>query len=174
MVSIATCKNIGFRRDPGWNRSSNNLLVEETDYIGLFCLFVWGFPLEKYLTPIEMSPLPVKGSKYWPMFGTGLLSGDGSLACHSYYDTRHLFIMVISEGGRGWDSNTQPSACLVKALTDCDTAASTTRCGHYEDATLKSLVTAGVARESFLPTHRLEVPNIGRILQPVAYNGDDL
>ena len=64
MVSIATCKNIGFRRDPGWNRSSNNLLVVETDYIGLFCLFVWGFPLEKYLTPIEMLPLPVKGSKY--------------------------------------------------------------------------------------------------------------
>ena len=69
----------------------------------------------------------------WP------LSSEGSLKCHTYCDTGHLFIMVISEDPwltssaerlavelslpvlttwvcRGWDSNTQPSACRANAL----------------------------------------------------------
>ena len=72
--------------------------------------------------------------------------GEGSLACHTYCDTGHPFIMVISEGPwhhtccrtfgsgavttclttyicRGWDSNIQPSAWEVNALSHCATAA---------------------------------------------------
>ena len=61
------------------------------------------------------------------------LSSEGSLACHTYCDTRHSFIMVISEDSlhsnlkpslsvfttyvcSGWDSNIQPSACGANAL----------------------------------------------------------
>ena len=68
------------------------------------------------------------------------LNSESSFACHTFCDTRHLFIMVISvnpythsycrafEGElslpaavfttkvcRGWDANTQPSACLPTA-----------------------------------------------------------
>ena len=76
----------------------------------------------------------------WP------LSSVGSLACHTYSDTRHPFTMVISEypwhshllpsvwlwnchylisrlKRRSWDSNTQPSACVAIVLTDYATAA---------------------------------------------------
>ena len=74
----------------------------------------------------------------WP------LSSDVSLTCHTYCDTRHPFIMVISVTltpiaerlavelllpvfttyiCRGWDSNTQPSACEANALAYCATAA---------------------------------------------------
>ena len=71
------------------------------------------------------------------------LSSKGSLACHTYCDTGHLIIMVKSEDPsqsrlmpsiwhwichylvyrlRGWDSNTQPSACGANSLTHCATA----------------------------------------------------
>ena len=73
---------------------------------------------------------------------------EGSLACHTDCDLGHPFIMIISEDPlhvhplsivwqwschylfsrfrsvcRGWDSNTQPSACRANALTHCATAA---------------------------------------------------
>ena len=73
------------------------------------------------------------------------LSSEGSLACHTYCDTGHSFIMVISEDPwhshllpsvKQWschylclrlrsvsrDLNTQPSACEANALTHCATA----------------------------------------------------
>ena len=66
----------------------------------------------------------------WP------LSSEGSLACHTYCDTGHPFIMIISEIfwqyhlecnylflQLKWDTNTQPSACGANALTRCATAA---------------------------------------------------
>ena len=74
----------------------------------------------------------------WP------LSSERSLACHTYCDREHLFIMVISvtltpiaerlavelsltvfttKVCRGWDSNTQPSVWWANALTNCNTAA---------------------------------------------------
>ena len=75
----------------------------------------------------------------WP------LSSVGSLACHTYCDTKHPFIMVISEDPwhshlvqslavelslpicttkicHGLDSNTQPSTCRDNPLTHCATA----------------------------------------------------
>ena len=60
---------------------------------------VWGFrPTQEFFTHMETSRLLVKGcfSFYyarhlWP------LSSEGSLACHTYCDTEHPFIMVISE-----------------------------------------------------------------------------
>ena len=64
----------------------------------------------------------------WP------LSSESSLACQTYYDTGHLFMMVISEICCGWDSNTQPSACGLNALTDYAPAAATTGVGRYEYA----------------------------------------
>ena len=63
---------------------------------------------------------------------------EGSLACRTYCDTGHLFIVTpIAERltvelsppvltnwvCRGWDSNTQPSASGANALTNCATAA---------------------------------------------------
>ena len=43
-----------------------------------------------------MSPLPVKGCRFWPMLGT---NGHWAwtLACHTICDTKHSFIMEISE-----------------------------------------------------------------------------
>ena len=62
----------------------------------------------------------------WP------LSSDGSLVCHTYCETGHPFIMVISEDpwhSHVWQwsccrsgSNTKPSACGANALTRCATA----------------------------------------------------
>ena len=65
------------------------------------------------------------------------LSSEGSLACHTFCDTGHPFIMVISVDPchsnhkslpvietkvcRSWDSNTKPSACEANALTHCAT-----------------------------------------------------
>ena len=70
-------------------------------------------------------------------------SSKGSLACHTYWDTWHPFIMVISENPwhelslpvfttyvYRWESNTQPSACGANILTHCATAAFLSRrCG---------------------------------------------
>ena len=60
-----------------------------------------------------------------------LLSIEGSLTCHTSFDTGHSFIMVNSEDPRqshlpvstteihrGWGSNTKPSPRLVNALTE--------------------------------------------------------
>ena len=64
-----------------------------------------------------------------------LLSSEGSLACQTYCDMEHPFIMVERLAGelslpvltcqvcRGWDSNTQPSACGANAFTNYATAA---------------------------------------------------
>ena len=77
-----------------------------------------------------------------------LLSSESSLACHAYCDTGHKFHLYWSSPRtrdtptlcrafgsgvvttcfndlcRGWDSNTQPSACGVKALNHCAITAS--------------------------------------------------
>ena len=49
----------------------------------------------------------------WP------LSSEGSLACHTYCDSGHLFIMVISSQLLPSDSNAQPPACGANALSHC-------------------------------------------------------
>ena len=53
-------------------------------------------PTREFFTHMETSPLPVKGCKFWPRH-IWPLSSDGSLACHTYCDKGHPFIMVISD-----------------------------------------------------------------------------
>ena len=62
-----------------------------------FCLFVCLFvfwPTREFFTQMETSPLPVKGCKSWQSWS---FSTRGSLACPTYYNTGHPFVMVISE-----------------------------------------------------------------------------
>ena len=107
--------------------------------VKLRVFFVWGYcPTREFFTHMGTSPLLVKGCKW-------LLSSEGSLASHTYcdsgtvYDSHlrgpvtltpiaerlaverslHVFTTYVS---RGWDSNTQPSACGANAHTHCATA----------------------------------------------------
>ena len=94
------------------------------------CSLVWGFRLARELFKhLEMSPLPVKSYKFWPILGThGPLSNEGSLVCHTYCDTgmvisedprdTHTYCRAFDSGAVTTDSNIQPSAC------DCVSAAS--------------------------------------------------
>ena len=75
----------------------------------IFCLFRVFRPTQEFFTHMETSTLPMKGCKFWPIHSThghGALH-DGSLACHTYCDTWHPFIMVISEDP--WHSHLLPS-----------------------------------------------------------------
>ena len=58
----------------------------------LFCLFGFFRPTREVFTHMETSPWRMKGCKFWPM-----LVSEGSSACHTYCDTGHPLIMVISE-----------------------------------------------------------------------------
>ena len=60
------------------------------------CLFVC-FSYHSRFFHMEMSPLPVKGCKCWPMLGTYGHWAVGFFAYHTYCDMRHPFITVISE-----------------------------------------------------------------------------
>ena len=44
--------------------------------------------------------MPVKGCKFWPMLGT--YGHEGSLACQTYCDTGHPFMIIISEDPWQW------------------------------------------------------------------------
>ena len=57
-------------------------------------------------THLETSPLPVKGCKFWPMLRMAM-SSEGSLACDTFCDTGHSFLMVILEDP--WHSHLLPS-----------------------------------------------------------------
>ena len=60
----------------------------------VFCVFDVYRPTREIFTHMETSSLPVKDCNarhLWP------LSSEGSIACHTYCDTGHPFIMVISE-----------------------------------------------------------------------------
>ena len=74
----------------------------------LFSLFVWGF--SSHLRIHSHGEVTITGEGVqiltyaqhsWP------LSSEGSLACHTYYDTGQPFIMVISE--ETWHSHLLPS-----------------------------------------------------------------
>ena len=119
------------------------------EYFLFVCLFGCVHPTRKIFTHIETSPFLTYARHSWP------LSSEGSLACHTYCDTGHPLIMVISEEHctccrefgsgavttcfynytcRGLDTNTQPSTCEENTLTDCATAASPsniTYCSTY-------------------------------------------
>ena len=64
----------------------------------ILCVWLCGVlrPTREYFTPLEMSPLPVKGYRSYARNSRPLRS-EGSLACHAYYGTAQSFIMVISE-----------------------------------------------------------------------------
>ena len=59
-------------------------------------------PTWEIFTDMEMSPLPVKGSKFWPMLGT-----NGHRVTVTYCDTGHPFTVVIPEDP--WHSHLLPS-----------------------------------------------------------------
>ena len=65
------------------------------------CLFGIFRPIRELFTQMETSPLPVRGWHSWQ------LSSEGSSVCHTYCDTEHPFIMVISEDP--WHSHLLPS-----------------------------------------------------------------
>ena len=74
----------------------------------LVCLFGVLRPTWEFFTHIETPPVLVKGFKFltysqhlWP------LSSDSSLTCYIYYDTGHLFIIIISEDP--WHSHLLPN-----------------------------------------------------------------
>ena len=122
-----------------------------THMYGLFVCFGFYIPFMKFSLNGDIT-ITDKGLQIltftlhsWP------LSCVGSLVCHTYCDTGHLFIMVISEDlwhshllpsilqrccrylyfmtkvCPGWDSNTHLSNCEMNALTDCPTAANFTQ-----------------------------------------------
>ena len=60
-------------------------------------LNVWGFSSQSRI--FSLISLPVKGFKFWPLLAALMATEhfEGSLACHTYCDTGHPFIMVIDE-----------------------------------------------------------------------------
>ena len=62
------------------------------------CLFGIFPPTTEFLTSMKMSSLPVKGCKFVDLCSSLMaLSSQGSFTCHTYCDTGHPFIMVISK-----------------------------------------------------------------------------
>ena len=62
------------------------------------CLLGVFRPTREFFTYMETLPLPVKGCKFWSMLDTyGHWTLRFFLSCHTYCDTGHPFIMVISE-----------------------------------------------------------------------------
>ena len=83
----------------------------QTTYVMFVCIGFFS-PTRDFFTRMETSPLPVKGCKFWPMLGT-----HGHEQCHTYYDTGHPFIMVISEDQL--NSHLLPSVWQWSCHTTC-------------------------------------------------------
>ena len=106
---------------------------------GVFRPTQYSYPIHSYedvtITGEELNILKY-AFELWPF------SSEGPSVWHTYCDTGHLFMIVISDDPWhshlllsvlqsryhylflcGWDSNTQPSVCKVNALTDCVIAA---------------------------------------------------
>ena len=102
---------------------------------GVFRRTQYSYPIHSY-EDVTITGEELKILKYafelWPF------SSEGPSVWHTYCDTGHLFMIVISDDPWhshlllnvlqsryhylflcGWDSNTQPSVCKVNALTDC-------------------------------------------------------
>ena len=72
------------------------------------CLYGVSRPTREFFTHMETSPLPVNGCKFWSYARYSWpLSSEGSLACYTYCDTEHPFIMIISVDS--WHSHLLPS-----------------------------------------------------------------
>ena len=80
----------------------------------LLCLVVWVFrPIREFFIPMETSPLPVKGCKVWPLFGThDHWAVRVVWRATSYCDTEHPFLLVISDDP--WHSHLLPSVFAVE------------------------------------------------------------
>ena len=101
------------------------------------CFFVWGISSHsRIFHSYEDVTITGEGLQMFTYIRhIWLLSSEGSLACQTYCDMEHPFIMVERLAGelslpvltcqvcRGWDSNTQPSACGANAFTNYATAA---------------------------------------------------
>ena len=68
------------------------------------CLFGFFRPTWELFTHLETFLLPVKGCTFWPMLSAH--GSEGSLACHTYCNTRRPFMTVISEDP--WHSYLMP------------------------------------------------------------------
>ena len=96
--------------------------------------FFFRFPTQDFLTHMETSLLPLKGCKFWRIFDTPdhwavrilWFTATRDIRILSYCHIRrsvtiHTYFQKFSSGDvttcRGWDSNTQPSACNANALT---------------------------------------------------------
>ena len=112
-----------------------------------FCIFGGFRPTRECFTHLETLPLPVKGCKLWPTLGShghwavrffsvphllwhGVSVYNGhfrrtvTLTSFSERLAVKLSLPVLTTlVCRGWDSNTQPSACVANVLTHCATAA---------------------------------------------------
>ena len=124
------------------NRFRSQVWPEQRALTRVLLLLVWGLlchsRLFHYYRDVTITGDGLQILTYarhsWP------LSSEVSLACHTYCDTGHPLIMVISEDPwhtycrafssgavlpvlRLRDSNTKPSACGASTLTHCATAA---------------------------------------------------
>ena len=125
-------------------------ILQVTPKIVLFVCLLFGVNRQtrEFFTNMETSPLLVKAANFDQCSALMAIEQSGSLACHTYWDTGHPFIMIIilrgpatlkpiperleveisilvftSEICGGWDSNTQTTACGPNALTHCATDA---------------------------------------------------
>ena len=62
-------------------------------YNSIHSLFGVYRPTREFFTYMETSPLPAKGCKCWSMLGTH----GHWVACHTYCETGHPFVLVIAE-----------------------------------------------------------------------------
>ena len=127
------------------NTICNNILVYtfKGDFFCLFDCLEFYFPFENFslIWRHHHASEGLQILTYTQHSWSWLISSDGSLACHTYCDTGHPLIMVISKDpwhsyqlpmfGSGtvttcfkdWLSNTKSFACEANALTDCTIAA---------------------------------------------------
>ena len=77
-----------------WNKQCENNIIIACCLFA--CLFLYHHTRE-FFTHTVTSPLPVKWCKFWPMLEWWPLSSEGSNACHTFSDTGHPFIIVISD-----------------------------------------------------------------------------
>ena len=112
-----------------------------------FCvsrLFVWGLSSHSRIFHVDTSPLPVKfdlcsalmAIDQWGFFSVSHLLWHGAYVYNGHLRgpvkltpiAERLAVelslpVFTTKVCRGWDSNTQPSACGANALTNCATAA---------------------------------------------------
>ena len=109
------------------------------DSVWFFVCLVFFCPTREFFTHVKTSTLSVKGCKFWPPARhLRPLSSEGYLAptvtrgirlysnlVPSVWQWSCHYLCLRLRSVAGWDSNTQPSAFMANALTNCATAAAT-------------------------------------------------